>query len=236
MSAADLRWDRRAGGFFITLEGAEGCGKSTQARLLAERIRGLGRVTRELREPGGVPLAEEIRGLLKHHPAGQGMTPEAELLLMNAARAQLVREAIRPALSRGEVVVCDRFLDSTIAYQGWGRGLDLQWVERIVEFALDGVRPDLTILLDVAESEAARRVAARAGTPAAEPPDRFESAGRDFFARVNQGYRAQAAANPERIQIVDASGDVGSVHAAIWSVTEARLRVAEGRSPFTLEA
>src|SRR5829696_8238663 len=115
-------------GCFITFEGTEGGGKTTQITLLAERLRKAGHTVRTLREPGGTPIGEEIRHTLKHSPHNQAMTAEAELLLMNASRAQLVREVIRPALAVGEVVLCDRFYDSTIAYQGYGRGLDLKKV------------------------------------------------------------------------------------------------------------
>src|SRR5580693_5870715 len=123
-------------GLFITFEGTEGCGKSTQVTLLADRLRALGHRVRTLREPGGTPIGEEIRHTLKHSLANAAMTAEAELLLMNASRAQLVREVIRPALAAGEVVVCDRFYDSTTAYQGHGRELDLDKVKAVIDFAV----------------------------------------------------------------------------------------------------
>jgi hypothetical protein len=130
-------------GLFITFEGNEGSGKSTQISLLAERLRSLGYAVRTLREPGGTPIGEEIRHTLKHSLANEAMTPEAELLLMNASRAQLVREVIRPALAGGDIVLCDRFFDSTTAYQGYGRRLDLSLVKSIVDFAVGDTRPDL---------------------------------------------------------------------------------------------
>src|SRR5436190_18518736 len=136
-------------GTFITFEGTEGGGKSTQIQILAERLRQLGRVVRVLREPGGTPVGEEIRHTLKHSEANRAMTSEAELLLMNASRAQLVREVIRPALAAGDLVLCDRFYDSTIAYQGYGRQLNLNVVRMIIEFAVGATRPDLTFLLSV---------------------------------------------------------------------------------------
>src|ERR1044071_2238878 len=120
-------------GFFITFEGNEGCGKSTQVELLARRLRALGHRVRVLREPGGTPIGEEIRHTLKHSKNNHAMTAEAELLLMNASRAQLVREIIRPALADGEVILCDRFYDSTTAYQGYGRQLDLKMVRAIID-------------------------------------------------------------------------------------------------------
>jgi len=134
-------------GLFITFEGTEGSGKSTQAVLLVEKLRTWGRAVRLFREPGGTPIGEEIRHTLKHSHANDAMTAEAELLLMNASRAQLVREVIRPALAQGEIIVCDRFYDSTTAYQGYGRQLDLETVRRIIEVAVGDTRPDLTLLL-----------------------------------------------------------------------------------------
>src|SRR3989454_11892617 len=145
-------------GLFITFEGTEGSGKTTQISLLAERLRGAGRSVRTIREPGGTPIGEEIRHTLKHSVDNQAMTAEAELLLMNASRAQLVREVIRPALAAGEIVLCDRFYDSTTAYQGYGRQLDLKIVSAVIDFAVGPTRPDLTLLLmvPVAVSEARR--------------------------------------------------------------------------------
>ncbi len=123
-------------GLFITFEGTEGSGKSTQIALLTAKLAALGHAVRALREPGGTPIGEEIRHTLKHSNVNHAMTPETELLLMNASRAQLVREVIRPALENGEIVVCDRFYDSTTAYQGYGRGLDLNLVRQTASFAL----------------------------------------------------------------------------------------------------
>src|SRR5215208_6672789 len=132
-------------GLFISFEGTEGSGKSTQISLLAEHLRAMGHSVRTIREPGGTPIGEEIRHTLKHSAVNDAMTAEAELLLMNASRAQLVREVIRPALEAGEIVLCDRFYDSTIAYQGYGRQLDLELIRNIVDFAVGGTRPDLTL-------------------------------------------------------------------------------------------
>src|SRR5215469_13592957 len=136
-------------GLFITFEGTEGSGKSTQIPILAERLRDLGRHVRTLREPGGTPIGEEIRHTLKHSKANEAMTPETELLLMNASRAQLVREIIRPALAAGEIILSDRFYDSTTAYQGHGRQLDLKMVQGIIDIAVGDTRPNLTLLLTV---------------------------------------------------------------------------------------
>lgn len=206
-------------GLFITFEGTEGAGKSTHIRLLAERLRQLGRTVRELREPGGTPLGEEIRHLLKHHPAGRGMTPETELLLMNASRAQLVREVIRPALDAGEVVLCDRFFDSTVAYQGHGRGLDLKLVESVIAAAVGETRPDLTLLLHVPLSVSESRRRSRQNSQSA-PADRFEESDRAFFERVERGFQAIATTEPKRVLVIEASRDIESIAADIWSHVE----------------
>ena len=206
-------------GLFITFEGTEGAGKSTHIRLLAERLRQLGRTVRELREPGGTPLGEEIRHLLKHHPAGRGMTPETELLLMNASRAQLVREVIRPALDAGEVVLCDRFFDSTVAYQGDGRGLDLKLVESVIAAAVGETRPDLTLLLHVPLSVSESRRLSRQNSQSA-PADRFEDSDRAFFERVERGFQAIATTEPKRVLVIEASRDIESIAADIWSHVE----------------
>lgn len=200
---------------FITFEGTEGCGKSTQIALLAERLRATGKIVRLLREPGGTAIGEEIRHTLKHSSANHGMTSEAELLLMNASRAQLVREVIRPALASSEIVLCDRFYDSTIAYQGYGRQLDLKMIRSIIDVAVGETHPNLTLLLNISQSLSEERQRSRqSAKPAVR--DRFEEADRSFFERVAQGYQAIADAEPNRIKVVDASGSVESVSAAIW--------------------
>src|SRR3954471_4550897 len=149
---------------FFTSEGTEGSGKSTQIPILAERLRALGHHVRVLREPGGTPIGEEIRHTLKHSKANEAMTPEAELLLMNASRAQLVREIIRPALAAGEIVLSDRFYDSTTAYQGYGRQLDLTTVKTVIEVAVGNTRPDLTLLFVVPSAVSSERLLARQST------------------------------------------------------------------------
>jgi len=208
-------------GLFITFEGTEGSGKSTQISLLAQALRGKGRTVRILREPGGTPIGEEIRHTLKHSPANDAMTPEAELLLMNASRAQLVREVIRPALASGEMVLCDRFYDSTVAYQGYGRQLDLQMVKSMIDVAVGDTRPDLTLLFIVPrEVSEARRVARQPTLPLAIKRDRMEEADQDFFARVAQGYQAIAAAEPQRVRQFDATGELATIEAAIWRLVQ----------------
>ena len=206
-------------GLFITFEGTEGCGKSTQIELLGKQLRALGHHVRILREPGGTAVGEEIRYTLKHSKNNAAMTPEAELLLMNASRAQLVREIIRPALVAGEMVLCDRFYDSTTAYQGYGRQLDLKMVQAIVDVAVGETKPDLTLLLTVSPEVSANRRAARQSTlPFIR--DRIEEASDAFFARVAKGYEAIAAAEPGRIHVVDAAGTVESVCQAIWQIIQ----------------
>lgn len=209
-------------GCFITFEGTEGGGKSTQTQRLAARLTAAGWRVRSLREPGGTPIGEEIRHTLKHSHANAAMTPEAELLLMNASRAQLVREVIRPALDAGEVVLSDRFYDSTIAYQGYGRGLNLARVRDVIDLAVGGTRPDLTLWLHVpiAVSEARRRRREQ-HHPAVR--DRFEEADRAFFERVEQGFREIAQAEPQRLHGIDATAPIESVEAVIWSLVEPLL-------------
>src|SRR5262245_14624985 len=204
-----------ASGRFITFEGTEGGGKSTQINLLAERLKRLDLETCILREPGGTPIGEEIRHTLKHSSQNQAMTPEAELLLMNASRAQLVREMIRPALAAGKIVLCDRFYDSTIAYQGYGRGLDLAQVRSVIDFAVGSTRPELTFLLHLPVAVSEKRRATRESQSAPER-DRFEESGRDFFERVEQGFLEIARAEPNRVKLIDASASVQEVSNQIW--------------------
>src|SRR5580693_2286327 len=150
-----------AKGLFITFEGTEGCGKSTQMELLRRQLLASGHRVHPLREPGGTSIGEEIRHTLKHSKDNAAMTPEAELLLMNASRAQLVREIIRPALERGEIILCDRFYDSTTAYQGYGRQLDLKMVQSIVNLAVGDTKPNLTLLLHISQEVSEQRRAVR---------------------------------------------------------------------------
>jgi dTMP kinase len=206
-------------GLFITFEGTEGCGKSTQLELLAQRLLALGYRVHTLREPGGTPVGEEVRHTFKHSQANVAMTPETEMLLMNASRAQLVREIIRPALTAGEVVLCDRFYDSTTAYQGYGRGLNLPLVKNVIDFAVGDTRPDLTLLLHVTPEVSAERLLSRQSTlPFVR--DRMEEGDRNFFLRVAKGYEAIAAAEPNRIRVVDGKGPIEVVCAKIWEYVQ----------------
>jgi dTMP kinase len=212
-------------GLFITFEGTEGSGKSTQISLLAERLRSSQHQVRTLREPGGTPIGEEIRHTLKHSKSNEAMTPETELLLMNASRAQLVREIIRPALAAGEIVLCDRFYDSTIAYQGYGRQLDLKLVQAIVDAAVGNTRPNLTLFLHIPHNVAEqRRLARQPSLPLEMQRDRIEEAGQDFFKRVAKGYEAIAAGEPGRIRLVDANGTAEEISVRIWKLVEPLLR------------
>ncbi|MCS7337762.1 MAG: dTMP kinase [Verrucomicrobiae bacterium] len=205
-------------GLFITFEGTECSGKTTQAQLLADRLRQLRMPIRLLREPGGTPIGEEIRHTLQHSHANAAMTPEAEMLLLNASRAQLVREVIRPALAAGEIVICDRFYDSTVAYQGYGRGLDPKIVQTVIDFAVGDTRPDVTFLLLVPhEVSEERRLARQATLPFIR--DRMEEADRSFFERVITGYHAIAAAEPARVRVIDGTGDIQTIHNQIWALT-----------------
>jgi len=182
-------------GKFITFEGIDGSGKSTQVTLLKGRLETLGRTVTVVREPGGTALSEQIRGLLLDHH-GRDLSERAEALLFSTARAQLVHEVIIPTLERGEVVLCDRYADSTIAYQGYGRELSLDEIIITQEFATDHLRPDLKVLLDLAVDVAAARLL---GSYA----DRMESAGRSFQERVRQGYLTLARAAPDNWLVVN---------------------------------
>ncbi|MEO7935089.1 MAG: dTMP kinase [Dokdonella sp.] len=201
-------------GCLITLEGGEGAGKSTVMADLRAHIESQGIILHVTREPGGTALGEAVRQLVLDS-AMRDVCAESELLLMFAARAQLVREVIQPALVRGDWVLSDRFTDASFAYQGGGRGQPLQRIEELDRWAADGLRPDLTLLLDV-PVEIGR---ARAGLRGS--PDRIEREQSDFFDRVRASYRTRAAADPERFHIVDSSRDIETVrHAACTAVDD----------------
>jgi dTMP kinase len=202
-------------GIFVTFEGIEACGKSTQSNLLAERLKTAGYSVRLLREPGGTAIGEEVRHTLIHSAVNVSMTAETELFLMNASRAQLVREVIRPSLATGEIVVCDRFYDSTTAYQGYGRGLDLDVVKAITEFAVAGTRPNMTIVLDVslAVSELRR---ARRDKNTERRPDRLEASSRSFFERVSAGFKAIADGGEARFRVINGEESIDIVSSRVW--------------------
>lgn len=190
-------------GLFITLEGADGCGKSTQAAILADRIAATGREVVRLREPGGTAVSEKIRALVLD-PENSEMASECELLLFEASRAQLVRQVIEPALARGAVVVCDRFYDSTFAYQAAGRSLAEQTIRAANALGSCGVAPDRTLVLDM-DTDAALSRATRDGA------DRMEAEGVAFQRRVREGYLWLVAEEPRRVRRVDATGTVEEV-------------------------
>lgn len=197
---------------FVTLEGIDGAGKSTQARLLAEA---LGPETLLLREPGGTAVGERLREVLKD--GSLELTPRAELLLFCAARAELVERVIRPAIEAGRDVVCDRFVDSTAAYQGGARGLDPEMVAGLNAAAVAGCVPDRTVLLRVGVGEAVGRAEERGGPRAS---DRFEREGPVFQERIAAAFEAIAAAEPERVVVVEAEGSVEDVHARVMAAVE----------------
>ncbi len=200
-------------GLFITFEGVEGAGKSTQIGRAVEWLQQRGHTVYVTREPGGGPLAERIRDLILHTEDDPPVA-RAELLLMLAARAQHVDTVIRPRLARGETVVCDRFYDSTIAYQGFARGLDLDFVRGSVEFAVDNLHPDLTIVLDLEPAEGLARQQSR---------NRMEAEKLAFHEAVRRGFLDQAAREPERIRVVSAAGAVEDVTARVAAVLEEAL-------------
>ena len=206
---------------FITFEGEEGTGKSTHIRLLAERLKAMGHEVVTTREPGGTPLCEAIRGLLQYDSCGEAPAPAAETLLFCASRAQLVEKVVRPALERGAWVLSDRFYDSTYAYQGYGRGFDLAQLRAIMEFAICGVRPSLTFLLDADPATEDARLADRFAS--GQAADRFEREAADFHARVRDGFRRLAAEEPFRIRIVRTDGAIEAAQAEIWAAVNVKV-------------
>lgn len=220
-------------GLFVTFEGGEGAGKTTQARLLAERLSAQGRRVVAVHEPGGTPLGEYIRDWVKSQSAP--LTPEAELLLFTAARAELVQRVIKPALEEGAVVVADRYADSTTVYQGCARGLSADRVRAANDAATDGLWPDLTFLLDAPPDAGLRRVRIQTSfdeagqvepIPRAEESGkrRFEELGEAFHAKVREGYLQLARANPERWAVLDATRMIDDLQARAWEQVSGRLR------------
>ena len=191
-------------GRFLTFEGCEGCGKSTQITSTLAWLRSAKLTVHEVREPGGTPVGEVIRHLLKHDPVGQSMTAETELLLFAASRAELVRQLIHPALARGDWIIADRFHDSTTVFQGNARGLPMEEVSFINRYAIAQREPDLTLVLDLDPAEARSR-ALRRPRPAGQK-DRLEDLDLGFYQKVAEGYRALAQREPKRVKLIDASG------------------------------
>ena len=196
--------------FFITLEGIEGSGKTTQIALLAAWLREQGREVVQTREPGGCGIADAVRAILLDS-ANSAMKPRTELLLYAAARAQHVEEVVRPALARGAVVLCDRFTDATLAYQGYGRGLELQLIENLNAIAAGACRPDLTLLLDLPVEAGLGRALARIAATSGEREDRFEREALAFHQRVREGYLELARREPGRFRVVSAEGPPAAV-------------------------
>lgn len=239
-------------GIFVVLEGGEGSGKSTQANTLYSRLQQEGYPALLLHEPGGTPLGEQVRRLLKAQQGASQTTrqskrpvpisPMAELLLFSAARAQLVSNVLRPALQEGRVVVCDRYTPSTVAYQGYGRGVPLETVEQANLLSTEGLAPDLVILLNIPPEEGLRRVEVQAPLALAsqtgpgsrrsdeEGSRRFEEEPLGFHRKVRQGYLEQARADPERWLVVDATLPHGQVAELIWRRVEPLARRLQGRA------
>ncbi len=205
-------------GLFISFEGSEGCGKSTQIQHLAARLGGLGKSVLLTREPGGTEIGEQLRELLQFSQAGHAMCAETELLLFTASRAQLVREKVLPALAAGTIVVADRFLDSTTVYQGVARRLAPPQVAAINRFAVGDCLPDITFILDLDPAVARTRLAARAGSP-----DRMESQSAAFFDAVRAGYLALAAEKDPRFHLLDGARTVHELEGEIWQTIHPRL-------------
>ena len=203
---------------FITFEGSEGCGKSTQVQRLTARLDRAGVPHLVTREPGGTEIGESIRELLQFAPQGVGMTPPTELLLFEASRSQLVREKIKPALEHGLCVISDRFFDSTTVYQGVARKLDRQIVEQLNAFAIGDCRPDVTFVLDVDPGIAHSRM-----RHIARRPDRMEQESTEFYEQVRQAYRELAAVEPNRIVLIDGSRPEDNIENEIWEIISKRF-------------
>ena len=209
-------------GFFITFEGPEGAGKTTQIRRLGERLTACGEEPLITREPGGTPAADAIRRVVLEPTFTIG--PLAEFLLYSASRAQHVDEVIKPALQRGDLVISDRFAGASVAYQGFGRGLELSFITALNERVTGGVRPDLTLLLDLEPEAGLTRVAGRG------QKDRLERADLAFHRRVRQGFLAQAREDARWV-VLDASVDEATLAERVWAVVEERLNVKRGEEP-----
>jgi len=208
--------------FFITFEGIEGCGKTTQIELLATFFQKIHRPYLLTREPGGSPLGRRIREILLT-PHNGGIEPLAEYFLYAADRVQHLREVILPALRRGEVVLCDRYFDATMAYQGYGRGLDLKWLEAIHRWAMENVTPHLTYLLDLPVEVGLQRALTRMGQTALRE-DRFEREALDFHRRVREGYLSLARQDPQRFIVLDGMRDPLSLHQEVLAHLPPEMR------------
>jgi len=207
------------GGFFITLEGIEGCGKSTQSRLLADYLIGKGISVTLTREPGGTEIGRRIRAILLD-PESRAITGLTELMLYSADRAQHLSEVIEPALARGGVVVCDRYADATAAYQGHARGLDLDVIGSLTEIATKGCRPDLTLLLDLPVELGLKRAIGRNSENGSDNEARFEQEAVEFHDKVRQGYLRIAGCESDRVKVIDATGTIDEIQLAIRAAVD----------------
>ena len=214
-------------GTLISFEGSEGSGKSTQIAHLAARLTDIGYDVVTVREPGGTEIGEQIRNIIVHNSKGEEMCPETELLLFAAARAQLVRESIVPALLRGAIVLSDRFLDSSTVYQGIGRNLALGPVNHINHFAVGNVMPNLTIVLDVPTKVSLQRIHQRAS----DLPDRMERENIDFYTKVREGYLLLAQELPDRLVVISGADKETNVQKAVWAAVKPRLNGSLGTPP-----
>ena len=211
---------QKAAGKLISFEGSEGSGKSTQISRLAAHFQKTNREVVSTREPGGTEIGEQIRNIIVHNSKGDEMCAETELLLFAAARAQLVREVIAPALTRGVIVLSDRFLDSSTVYQGIARNLAADPVAQINRFAVGNVLPDLTIVMDVPTEVSLARLKQRAS----DLPDRMERENVDFYKKVRDGYLVLAKGMPERFIVVDGTKPEDAIEKKIWAEVQARLK------------
>lgn len=209
---------RKRQGLFVSFEGIEGCGKTTQAMLLAKWLKSRGHQVIVTREPGGTPLAEKIRKVLLDSRNHQ-MSPLTELLLLQASRAQHLAQVIIPALKAGKIVVCDRFADSSTAYQGYGRGMDLEMVKQLNQIAVDGCWPGLTLVFDLPVEQGFARAAKRK-----RALDRMEKQERAFHQKVRRGFKAIAKAEPARVKVLDGSFPPDVIQAAVRQLVHNRLK------------
>lgn len=209
-------------GLFLNFEGMDGCGKTTQARMVAERLRRSGYEVLESVEPGGTPIGQQVRRILLD-PANQALCARAELLLYFACRAQNVEQWVAPALARGAMVVTDRFTDSTMAYQGYGRGLGREVVLALDRIACQGLAPDLTVIVDIDLDTSLERARARNSAVEGNVETRMEEQAAEFYRRVREGYREMVRLEPHRFAVVDGRGDIRTVARAVWEAVQGKL-------------
>jgi dTMP kinase len=220
---------REMKGFFLTVEGIEGCGKTTQLKRLAKQLRDAGRNCVTTKEPGGTPIGDRVRAILLD-PQAEGMDALSELFLLAASRRQNVVELVQPALEKGAIVLCDRFADASVVYQGYGRGLDLQQVIDINDWATNGITPDITLVFDLPEAAGLERARARNATENLMAESRLEGEDLAFHRRVREGYLALATQERERFAVIDAAPPVDEVYAEVVRVLRDRapaLRIGE---------